>query len=80
MKSAINIKEGKYDKVKFPAYYRTKDTKLIVLFMHNCCGMVVDGGTSGFKVGHFAVMWHACTNEDTWEKLGDGTEVTLTQD
>jgi len=81
MKSELKIKEDNSTETKFPAFYRQKQSgaELVVLFMHHCCGVAVTNSNTGFKVGHWSVTWHPCSDVEYWERLGDGTEVTLVQ-
>lgn len=62
----------------FPSLYLNKQDKCIVLFRSQDTGTVVREGAK-HKVGDHHRSWVECTNEDHWQRLPNGSSVTLIQ-
>ena len=55
----------------FPIYKQSKTSGVIVKFVSQTMGEVVDSGHSRYSRGHTTDSWASCTNNDVWKDCSE---------
>jgi hypothetical protein len=56
-----------------PCILKSRRTNLIIFFIGETAGTVLDSGTTGSKVGDFSKDWDSIYDSKTWEAVPDIT-------
>ena len=76
------VEENITEDVKFPAFFVSADSDLIVEFFSEYTGVVrwIDGQSYSDRIGIFGDDWLSCYCSDEWIQMPKGTTITLTQE
>ena len=77
MKVTVKMEKEKVEE-SFPMLMGSEGAGLIVLFTSETGGVVIDGGSSTWRVGEYCDNWPPCTHGRLWKKF-TGT-ITLEND
>lgn len=63
--------------VEFPVLARTRDSGMVVLFVEDGAGVVLEKGDGYAEVGFFQTIWSSVTNPFVWEVLPSSYSLTI---
>lgn len=63
--------------VAFPVLARTRDSGMVVLFVEDGAGVVLEKGEGYSEVGFFQTIWSSVTNPFVWEVLPSSYSLTI---
>lgn len=63
--------------VEFPVLARVRDSGMVVLFVEDGAGVVLEKGDGYPEVGFFQTIWSSVTNPFVWEVLPPSYNVTI---
>ncbi len=72
MKSKIIPNTSESEQIVYPILMEHRKYKYVVLFNSEEFGVVLSVGTTSFKLGFYANVWHPATDEQHWKPF-EGT-------
>lgn len=61
----------------YPVLARSRDGGMVVLFIKEGCGVVLETGTGNKSIGFYHTTWSSLSNQAAWEVLPSSYSLTI---